>query len=470
MVVEILTGYGRPMTRRARISTLIAASLGFGIVQLDVTVVNVAVHQIGTAFGGGVSELQWTVGAYTLMFAALILSGGALADRFGARRVLLIGFAVFVVSSMACGLAPSMAVLIAARAIQGAGAALLGACSLSLLNHTFPGRHERARALGVWAAGASTALSGGPVVGGVLIATLGWRSIFFINAPIGALGFLLARLDAPETPRVSRGLDPFGQVAAVIALSTFAAALIEAGPHTFTSPLVLAGFALAAVTLPAFVFIELGSSSPMLPLSMFSNQEFASSTLIGLLVNVCFYGLIFVFSLMFQSEHGYSALRAGLAFVPMTAAIMAANLVAGRVANSVGQLRTILVGLAGMTVGCVGLLWVGRSTPYAGMVSQQVLLGGGLGLLVPPMTALLLQSAPPERSGVAAGTLNAMRQTGSLLGIALFGSLIAGRGQFFSGFHAALGISLLVLLMASVLAGVARRRGAVGTCVARTAA
>jgi MFS transporter, DHA2 family, methylenomycin A resistance protein len=410
------------------------------------------VRQIGVAFHGGVSELQWVISAYTLMFAALILSGGSLGDRFGARRVFSFGFALFVAASMACGLAPSVGVLIAARAVQGVAAALLGSCSLALLSHTFHDERERGRALGFWAAGASVALSGGPVIGGVLIATLGWRSIFFINLPIGLFGLWLTRRYAQETPRAEgRGLDPRGQVAAVIALAAFATATIEAGPHGLTNGWVLAGYGLFALAAAAFVAGEARTKRPMLPLGLFRRPEFASPTLIGLLVNVCFYGLIFLFSLLFQAQHGYSALKAGLAFVPMTGAILAANLGAAKIVDALGAPRTILVGLIAMGLGCAGLIWTGQSTPYSEIVVQQVLLGGGLGLLVPPMTGSLLQSVERSRSGVASGTLNAMRQTGSLLGIALFGSLIVGRDRFFSGMHAALGVSLAVLLASGLL-------------------
>jgi MFS transporter, DHA2 family, methylenomycin A resistance protein len=190
----------------------------------------------------------------------------------------------------------------------------------------------------------------------------------------------------------------------------------------------------------------------MLPISLFRRPEFAGPTLIGLLVNVCFYGLIFIFSLLFQVQHGYSALMAGLAFVPMTGAILAANLGAAKVAGAWGPPRTIAIGVIAMGLGCAGLMWTGHGTPLSELVVQQVLLGGGLGLLVPPMTGSLLRSVEPSRSGVASGTLNAMRQTGSLLGIALFGSLIVGRGQFYAGMHIALGISLAVLLASGLLA------------------
>jgi DHA2 family methylenomycin A resistance protein-like MFS transporter len=452
------TGDAQP-PRRARAATLIAASLGFGVIQLDVTVVNVAVKPIGDAFGGGVSELQWVISAYTLMFAALILTAGALADRFGARRVFTVGFVTFVLSSISCGLAPSIGILIGARAIQGAGAALLGSCSLALLNHTFHDPTEHARAVGRWAAGASAALSGGPVVGGVLIATLGWRSIFFINLPIGLLGLWLTRAYAQETPRAEhRAFDIGGQVAAVVALAAFAAALIEAGPLRFADHWVLAGFALCAVAGCAFVVVEARSRAPMLPLSLFRRPAFLSPTLIGMLVNVCFYGLIFLFSLLFQSQHRMSALQTGLAFLPMTAAIIAANLLSGRLSRRIGAARTVLTGVIAMLTGCVGLLWISHATGYGAMLAQQLLLGGGLGLLVPPMTATLLGSVERSRSGVASGTLTTMRQTGSMLGVALFGTLIAANDRFFAALHAALLVSIAALLISAMLTPMLPRR------------
>jgi DHA2 family methylenomycin A resistance protein-like MFS transporter len=195
----------------------------------------------------------------------------------------------------------------------------------------------------------------------------------------------------------------------------------------------------------------------MLPLALFRSPQFVAPVLVGLLVNVCFYGLIFVFSLLFQVEHGYSALRAGLAFLPMTAAIMAANLAAGPAVRRLGEGRAIAVGVVAMGIGCAGLVLTTRGSVYLAIVGQQLLLGAGLGLLVPPMTTSLLESVERSRAGVAAGTLNAMRQTGSLLGIALFGSLIAGKGQFFVGLHTALAISIAVLILAAALCFVLAR-------------
>ncbi len=448
----------RPPAAWPRAATLIGTSLGFGVIQLDVTVVNVAVKAIGGTFGGGIAELQWVVSSYVLVFAALILPAGALGDRFGAKRVLCAGFVIFVAASMACGLAPDFAVLIAARAVQGAGAALLGSCSLALLNYTFTSPADRARAIGQWAAGASAALSGGPVIGGILIATLGWRSIFFINTPIGLAGLWLVWRYAKETPRAAgRGMDLAGAVSAVIALAAFAAAIIEAGSDGFTSPWVLGGLVVSALAVAVFIRSEARTAQPMLPLSLFRHRPFVAPVSVGFLVNVCFYGLIFLFSLLFQEQQGMSALRAGLAFAPMTAAILAANLLSGRVVAAVGRAGAILAGLAAMAIGCAALLRAGPGTGYPALVGQQILLGGGLGLLVPPMTGLLLSGVDRSRSGVAAGALTAFRQAGSLLGVAIFGAL-AGGGHFFPGLHLALWTSIAILAASGALVGLLRGR------------
>lgn len=442
----------RRLGGRDRAGTLAAASLGFSVVQLDVFVVNVAVRRIGAALGGGTSGLQWVVGVYTLTFAALILTAGTLADRFGARRMFSVGFAVFMAASLASGLAPDIGVLIAARAVQGVGAALLGACSLALINHAFSDETERARAVALWAAGAAVALSAGPVIGGLLIAGLGWRGIFFINLPIGAAGLWLTSRYVAEAASAKRRFDLSGQMTAMVALGALAWALIEGGAAGFGSLPAVAGLALAAASLAGFLLIEARDSEPMLPLGLFRRPAFAGPAFLGLLVNIAFYGLIFVFSLLFQQQDGYSALAAGLAFLPMTAAVLVANLTTRRLAGLIGARAVILAGLAAMAAGCAGLFGAGPHTPYAEIVGQQVLLGAGVGLLVPPMTSALMGSVHRSRSGAASGTLNAMRQAGSVIGVAVFGSLIAAKGQFAEGFHIALIIAVVVIAAGAVLA------------------
>ncbi len=244
-------------------------SLGYVVVQLDVTIVNVAINSIGADFGGSIADLQWIVNAYTITFAAFILTAGALGDRLGARRVFIAGFAIFVLASLACALAPALPVLIVARLCQGIGAAILVPNSLALLNHAYPQESERHWAVGIWAAGASFSLTAGPLVGGALIALSGWRSIFLINLPIGLVGIWLTWRYATETARLAaRTLDIPGQITAVLALGSLAAAMIEGGERGWSDLFVLTGFASFAVLAALFLAVEFRSQAPMLPLGL----------------------------------------------------------------------------------------------------------------------------------------------------------------------------------------------------------
>lgn len=435
----------------AKALALAAMSLGLGVVQLDITIVNTALSSIGTSLGGSVAELQWVVTAYTISFAAFILTAGALGDRVGAKQIFIAGFAIFTLASLACALAPSAMFLIAARAVQGLAAAILVPNSLTLLNHAYADPKARGRAVGFWAAGASVALTAGPFVGGALIALLGWRSIFLVNLPIGAAGLWLAWRYAKETPRlVQREIDLPGQIAAIAALGALAGALIEGGALGWNHPLVLVGFAAAAVIGLLFVWREARAPQPMLPLSLFGHRMFALTALVGLLFNIAFYGLIFVLSLYFQKVSGWSPFATGLAFVPMMGMVLPANLVAASVSERLGAPQTIALASVITAAGCVALLPMASGMSYWAIGVQLTVMGGGLGLVVPPLTSTLLGSVEKSRSGIAAGVLNATRQTGSVLGVALFGSLVGGDNVFVRGAHASLVISAAVLLAAAI--------------------
>ncbi|WP_407155535.1 MFS transporter [Bradyrhizobium sp. STM 3557] len=441
--------------------TLAAMSLGYGVVQLDVTIVNTALASIRASLGGGVSELQWVVNAYTIAFAAFILTAGALGDRIGARRVFMGGFALFTAASVGCAAAPNASSLIALRAIQGLAAAILVPNSLALLNHAYPEAKARGRAVAIWAAGASLALTAGPFVGGVLIALTGWRAIFLVNLPIGLAGLWLARTYAQETPaHASHELDLPGQCAAIVALGALAASLIEGGARGWADPFVLTGFVLAIAAGVLFVLQEAKARQPMLPLSLFDDRLFSVCALVGLLVNVAVYGLIFVFSLYFQEINHLSAFATGLAFVPMLAVVFPVNLIAPRVAERIGARATIAAGAVLAALGCLALLTIAPGTSYWAIGGQLIAISSGLGLLVPPLTSTLLGSVDASRSGIAAGVLNATRQTGSVLGVALFGSLIARSGAFIPGLRLSLVISALVMLAAAVAIGVRVREPA----------
>src|SRR3984957_11637524 len=434
----------------SRSLTLAAMSLGYGVVQLDVTIVNTALNSIGGSLGGGIAELQWVVSAYTIAFAAFILTAGALGDRIGAKRIFMAGFAIFTAASVGCALAPSAAMLIAARAVQGLGAAILVPNSLALLSHAYPDEKQRGRAVGIWAAGASLALIAGPLVGGALIALVGWRSIFLVNLPIGLAGLWLSWRYASETTRSpQREIDLPGQLAAIAALGCLAAAIIEGGVLGWSHPFVIAGFVASAVLALLFIGQERRAAQPMLPLSLFGHRLFALTSLVGLLVNVAFYGLIFVFSLYFQRVNGWSPFSTGLAFLPMMGAVLPVNLVAARVSERIGAPVTIAGGAALSALGCLALLGIGPGTGYWAIGAQLTIIGVGLGLLVPPLTSTLLGSVEKSRSGIAAGVLNATRQTGSVLGVALFGSLVGQANAFMAGAHAALIISASLLLAAA---------------------
>jgi DHA2 family methylenomycin A resistance protein-like MFS transporter len=432
--------------------TLAAMSLGYAVVQLDVTIVNTALASISASLGGGVAELQWVVNAYTIAFAAFILTAGALGDRLGARRIFIAGFAIFTAASVACALAPNQAVLIAARAVQGFGAAILVPNSLALLNHAFPDDRTRGRAVAVWAAGASLALMAGPFVGGALITLIGWRAIFLVNLPIGLVGLGLSWRHAMETARhPQHELDLPGQCAAILALGSLAGALIEGGVRGFGDAVVISGFVAAAIAGALFIAREARARQPMLPLSLFAQPMFAASTVTGLLVNIAYYGLIFVLSLYFQEVNGFSPFATGLAFVPMLGAVLPVNLIAPRLAERIGARPTIAAGALLSACACLALLMVAPGTSYPAMGLQLVAMSAGLGLLVPPLTSTLLGSVAKQRSGVAAGVLNATRQTGSVLGVALFGALVGRSGAFMTGMHASLAIAAVVLVAASLV-------------------
>lgn len=438
--------------------TLTAMSLGYAVVQLDVTIVNTALHSISITIGGGVSELQWIVTTYTIAFAATILTAGALGDRVGAKRVFSLGFAIFTTSSLVCGLAPDLAVLIAARAAQGLGAAILVPNSLALLNHTFPKEKERGRAVAIWAAGASLALTTGPLAGGILSETIGWRSIFFVNIPIGLAGIWLTWRDVVETPRASnREIDLPGQIISVLALGLLAGTIIEAGKLGWANAWVLSETSATVVLVVLFALHERRAEQPMLPLSLFCDRAFALSTAVGLMVNIAFYGLIFVLSLYFQYYGKFSPFETGLAFMPMTGAVLATNLIASRLSECVGPANAIALGAVIAAGGALGLVGLANDTDSWTICGQLVALGGGLGLLVPPLTSILLGSVERARSGIASGVLNSARQTGSVIGVALFGSLIGEHGDLIAGTDIALMISAGLLLSSGALILVVRR-------------
>src|SRR3984957_323889 len=330
-----------------------ASSFAFAVIQLDVTIVNVALPSISEDLGASLAQLQWVVDAYTLGFAALLLSAGVVVDRLGAKRVFSAGFVAFALTSLACGLAPGPGFLNVTRAIQGIGAAVLVPSSLAILNEACS--HDprlRARAIGIWTAAGGAAIAAGPVVGGFLLNWLGWRSIFFVNLPICAFGLgLTLRWVSPasQDKRQHRSFDPAGQVLAIVALTALIGAVIEARPSgPALNPIVVAGSLLALGASAAFIAVEARTASPMLPLKFFRLPGFTPAVAFGVLVNCAYYGIIFVLSLYLQRALGYSTVQAGLAFLPLTGAFIVSNIASGWMVGRTGsRLPMVLGGLIG---------------------------------------------------------------------------------------------------------------------------
>lgn len=413
---------------RAGLNGIIAAtSFGFVVTQLDVTIVNVALPRIAADLSVQVSGLQWVMDAYTLPFAVLMLSAGVLGDRFGSRRTYLLGLAIFAAASLACGLAPNVAMLIAARAAQGAAAALLIPSSLALLNHAAAGDHSlRAHAVSLWTAAGGVAIAAGPVIGGLLIATMGWRSIFLVNLPLCAVGIALTLRSVPSRAHsdTRHHLDPLGQSLSIVALTALTWSVIEFRPLGIGNPLVIGGSVLAVAAGVAFYLAEAKTSEPMLPLGLFQLPNFSPAVIFGTIMNFSFYGLIFVLSLYLQQARGYSALGTGLAYLPMMITIIFANIASGMVGSRTGPRLPMIAGAAIMVAGVALLSRLGMATPYLFMVLPFVVIPSGMGFAIPAMTAAILSSVDRSRSGTASAVLNASRQTGGAMGVAVFGALV----------------------------------------------
>jgi len=444
--------------------TLVAASLGFAIVILDVTVVNVAIEQIQTSLATSVTGLQWVLNAYTLAFASLLLSAGALCDRLGARLVFISGFALFTAASLACAMAGNISMLIASRTMQGVGAALCVPASLALVNASFPDAGDRARAVSIWAGVGGLAIAAGPVVGGLMVDGLGWPSIFLLNLPLGLAGIWLTLVYAPSSERQgARSLDLPGQALAILALGGLTLGFIESGALGWTHPLVLAGFACSTIATLAFLMIEARSTAPMLPLSLFRSSTISTACLAGLLMNFAFYGLMFVFSLFFQSAKGYSPLQTGLAFLPMTALVTITNLAAGWLTARFGPRLPLVVGQALAALGYFALAGIDAATPYMLIVGPLLATGIGSALAVPAMTTAVLAYADEQQVGIVSGALNAARQTGGVIGVGVFGSLVAGQNDLADSIHTVAvlaGMALVVGCLASAI-GLRPRRDCV---------
>lgn len=451
---------------------LLAASFAFIIVQLDVTIVNVALPQIGRQLSADVSALQWVVDAYTLGFAVFLLAAGAMGDRFGPRRVFLSGFALFAVASIACALAPTALILNVARAFQGIGAALLVPSSLSILNAAYA--HDKvqlAKAIGWWTAAGGVSIAAGPVVGGLLVASAGWRSIFWVNVPICIAGYFLARAVVPQisgkVPR--RPFDLAGQVLSVLALTAFIGAVIEVQSLGWSDVMVQAALVFALACGAAFLLVESRTAAPMLPLSLFRSRGFSGAVLFGVLVNFAYYGVIFVLSFYLQQVRHFSVIQTGLTFLPLTATFIFSNIASGWMSSRTGLRPPMIVGglIGASGYVLLGMFGISHSATFVDMLPGLALIPAGMGLAVPAMTTSILGSVERQLAGTASAVLNAARQVGGAAGVAVFGAMAAAGSdaQILSGVQLTLACSAILLTLAAALAfwsqpGIAPARGA----------
>jgi len=444
--------------------TLGAVAFGLFMIMLDNTIVNVALPSIERDLNMSLSNLEWVVTAYALAFAALMITGGKLADYYGRRRIFVVGLAIFTLSSLACGFAPSAGWLIGARVVQGAGSALMNPATLSIITATFEPR-ERGRAIGIWAGVSAMALSIGPLLGGLIVDNLNWNWVFFVNVPVGIAGIAVSQWAIRESRDTSgeQSIDFPGLLTSGAGLFALCYALIESNRHGWTSPEIIGLFAASAVLLAAFVLVERHQRLPMLDLSLFRDSSFTGANTVALLVSLGMFGVFFFVSLYVQNILGYSPTKAGATFLPMTMLIILIAPFAGHASDRIGS--RWLMG-AGMTLlGIGGLLYerIGVHTSYWVLLPPMIVGGVGMALTMSPMTSAAMASVPIDKAGVGSGVLNSFRQVGGSLGIAVMGAILAtfvhphaSRGQsaqdFVDGLHAALLTSAGIAFAGAVVA------------------
>jgi MFS transporter, DHA2 family, methylenomycin A resistance protein len=445
--------------RRVKIFTLGAMCFSLFMVMLDNTVVNLALPTIEREMGSGISGLQWIVDAFILLIASLMLTGGALGDIYGRRRAFIAGLAVFTGGSLFCALSPSIWVLIAGRAIQGVGAAIMMPNTLAILTDTFRDPKQRAQAIGIWAGVSGIALALGPALGGIMVDAWGWQSIFWLNVPIGVLALITSIIIVPESSNPERrGIDIPGQVLAVIGLAALTYGLIEANNYGWTSARILALLVAGVLVLAAFGVWESRTKKPMLHLSFFRNLTFTGANLVGLFISFGFFGVLFFLALFMQNVQGYSATGAGVRQLPSTLAVMVFAILSGRIAGRVGARIPMTIGMLLVAGGLMAFAGVQTTTPYSHYWWILAVIGVGTGLVMSPMTSAVMSTVPVTQAGMASATLNTTRQVGGVFGIAVLGAVVTD--IFASRLETALGaLNLPPAVTAKIMQAAAEGQG-----------
>src|ERR671936_953333 len=443
--------------------TLVAVAFGLFMIMLDNTIVNVALPSIQRDLGIGISELEWVFNGYALTFGVLMLTGGKLADLLGRRLIFIVGLVIFTSSSLACGLATSGDMLIAARVVKGVGSALMNPATLSIITATFPPR-QRGLAIGIWAGVAAMALAIGPLAGGLITEHIGWNWIFFINVPVGVVAILFTRLVVDESRDTSaeQRLDLPGLLPSAIGLFGLTYALIEANTYGWTSGRILGLFAVAVAGLAAFVVLELRQRVPMLDLSLFRNGTFAGANTVMLLVGLAMFGVFFYNSLFIQNIMGYSAVQTGASFLPMTGLIILVAPLAGKFSDRVGSRWLMGVGMVLLSASLFIFSRLDAASDFWNVFPGLIVGGLGMAFVMTPTTAAAMGSVPVDKAGVGSAVLNSMRQVGGSLGIAVMGAIVLSQvngipgtpeaaAGFITGYQHALIVASLIALAGAFL-------------------
>jgi EmrB/QacA subfamily drug resistance transporter len=446
------------LPRRRRLLILAICCMSLLIVGLDNTIVNVALPSIGRHLHAALSGLQWTVDAYTLVLASLLMLSGSMADRLGRKRVFMTGLVLFTLGSLLCSLAPNLGFLIAFRMLQAIGGSMLNPVAMSIIRNVFTDERERAQAIGMWGATVGISLALGPVVGGALVQSVGWPSIFWINIPVGLVALVLTMRFVPESraPRPRR-VDPVGQALVIVLLASLTYAIIEAPSAGWTSVQSLGLLALAAVALVALLAYEPRRADPLLELRFFRSVPFSSASAIAVCAFAALGGFLFLNTLYLQEVRHLSALEAGLYTLPIAAMTLLFAPLSGYLVGRIGSRPSLLVGGLGLMLGAALLTGISSHTALSSLLPAYFVFGVGFGMVNPPITNTAVLGMPPAQAGVAAAVASTSRQVGQTLGVAVIGAIAAAGavsvGPGFvaashAGFWIAAGCGLLILVLA----------------------
>ena len=428
------------LSRQRRYLVLAICCMSLFIVGLDSTIVNVALPDIGRDFRASVSGLQWTIDAYTLVLAVLLMLSGSTADRLGRRRVFQIGLALFTIGSLLCSLAPGLGWLVAFRMLQAVGGSMLNPVAMSIITNTFTGPSERARAIGVWGGVFGLSMAMGPVIGGALVDSVGWRGVFWVNIPVGIAAILLTALFVPESKAArARRPDPIGQILIIAMLGSLTYGVIEGPSYGWGSARILAFFAVTVIAVIAFLIYEPRREDPLIDIRFFRSLPFSGATLTAVSAMSALGGFLFLITLYLQDVRGYRPLIAGLFLLPMAVAMAVSAPLAGRMLARSGARAPLLIAGTGIAAGGVLLTQLTNSSAPGYLVLAFLVFGIGIGFVNAPITNAAVSGMPRSQAGVASGIASTSRQVGSSVGVAVMGSVLAANlhGSMTAGFAAA---------------------------------